>query len=455
MIDRPDRPGLARRVAIAAIGAGLLGAGLWPREPRSRGSIPRGRTVVDYWEKWTGPEGEAIQRVVDRFNAGQDRIWVRRLAVSDIVSKSMVAVGGGDPPDLIGLYSYSIPQFAESGAVFALDELATARLRIDPGAYAPAVLRLLSHEGRQWAGVNSCYSLALYCNRAILREAGLDPDRPPATIEELDAAAERLCVRGPGGRIERAGFLPNLPSWWPYFWPIMFGGALYDPETARAVIAGPEGIAAYEWVAGYPGRLGAAATAEFGNTYNRSFHSPQDPFISGRVAMIVQGPWIADFIRLYAPGFDYGCVPVPTPRSILDPENPVGMLEADVLMIPRECRHPEAAFEFLCFTQRPDVQEQLATDHAKSSPMREVSPAFAAHHPNRFVHIHDRIVKSPRVQILPQTRAWQPYADSMIGAFDAIWAGADVQRTLEAVQARAQYLIDRAANLRARRGGTA
>ncbi|MCC6676450.1 MAG: ABC transporter substrate-binding protein [Phycisphaerales bacterium] len=450
--DNPNmRPGVGRRAAIGALATSLLAAGLWPRRARSREAIPEGRVIVDYWEKWTGPEGEAVQGIVDRFNTAQDRIWVRRLAVSDIMSKAMVAIGGGDPPDIVGLYSYNIPQFAESGAIISPEDLATPTARLAPESYAPAVHRLLSHEGRQWAGVNTCYSLALYYNRSLFREAGLDPDRPPATIDELDAAADRLAVRTAGGRIARAGFLPNLPAWWPYFWPIMFGGRLYDPDAHRAEVAGPAGVAAYEWVASYPRRLGASATAEFGNIYNRSFHSPQDPFISGRVGMIVQGPWIANFIRLYAPEFDYGCTPVPTPEAMVDPDRPVGMLEADVLVIPRGARHPEAAFEFLCFTQRPDVQEQLATEHAKSSPMRSVSAGFAGDHPNRCVDVHDRIVKSPRVQILPQTRVWQQYADSMIGAFDAIWAGADVHRTLAAAQSRAQQLIDQSRQRRLQR----
>lgn len=456
-----SRGDLSRRAALGVLGAGALAIGLWPRKPRTMRSVPAGRTVIDYWEKWTGPEGESIQRVVDRFNQSQDRIWVRRIPVSDIMNKAMVAIGGGDPPDVLGLYSYNIAQFAESRAAIALEDLAgsggatsTAR-RIDPESYVPGVRRLLTHEGRQWAGVNTCYTLGLYYNRALFREVGMDPDRPPRTVNELDAAAERLTARGLGGRIERAGFLPNMPAWWPYFWPTVFGGKLYDAARNRAVLTDDGSVAAYEWVAGYPKRLGAAASSEFGNSYNRSYHTPQDPFMAERVAMIVQGPWIANFMRLYAPKLDYGCAPVPVAEPLYDAEAPLGMLEADVLMIPRGCRHPEAAYEFLCFTQTQDVQEQLATEHAKSSPMREVSAGFAASHPNRYVKVHDAIAKSPRVRILPQTRVWQPYADSITSAFEAIWNGADVPSTLRRIETRAQAMMDAAALRRNQRGGHA
>lgn len=455
MPDAPHTAGhIARRAALGALGAAALGVSLWPRTPRSRAGIPPGRTIVTYWEKWTGPEGEALQRVVDTYNESQSAAWVRRVPVSDIMSKAMVAIGGGDPPDVCGLYSYNIPQFAEARAALPLDELSSGTSAIDPDSYIPAIHRLLSYHGKQWAGVTSAYSLALYYNRAHFRDAGLDPDRPPRTIAELDAASATLTRLTPDHQIDRAGFLQNLPEWWPYFWPIMFGGPLYDPVADRAILTDPGTLAAYRWVGDTAQRIGRDATARFANAYGRSFHSPQDPFISGRVSMIVQGPWIANFIRLYAPGLDYAAVPVPVDASIFDPASPTGMLEADVLIIPRGCRHPEAAFDFVRWMQRPEIQARLALEHAKSSPMREVPPGFYGSHPNNSVRVHDAITRSPRVQILPQTRVWQQYADMMLGAFQSTWAGKDPAPLLRDVEARTQQLIDTAALRRNQRDMT-
>ena len=39
---------------------------------------PDGRLILQYWEKWTGFEGEAMQSVVDAFNASQDELFVQR-----------------------------------------------------------------------------------------------------------------------------------------------------------------------------------------------------------------------------------------------------------------------------------------------------------------------------------------------------------------------------------------
>ena len=444
---------VTRRAAIGALAGAAAVAAFWPREARSRRTIPSGRVVLRYWEKWTGLEGEAVQRVVDRFNESQDRVWVQRVPVADPMSKAMVAVGGGDPPDVLGMFSYNVAQFAEARAAMSLDEFASRPGAIDPSIYKPAVARMLSHQGRQWAGVNTCYTLALYCNRAILASAGADPSRLPRTIEELDALAERLIERDAQGKLTRVGFVPNLPSWWPYFWPIMFGGSLYDAAHDRATVASEECIRAYQWIGRCAARISPEAAGAFANSYARSFHSPEDPFISGHAAMIVQGPWLANFIRHYNPSLDYAAVPVPLSPDMPDPDQPRGMLEADVLMIPRGCPHPEESFAFLSYMQSQEIQEQLASEHCKSSPMARVSEEFMRTHANKSVAVHDAITASPRVEVLPQTRAWKPYADLLIGAFDEVWSGGDAQAIMSRVQSRAQAILDKAAVLRSRREG--
>ncbi len=450
-----------RRAFLATLALAGAGYAILPRAPRSTASIPLGRVVIDYWEKWTGIEGDALQTVIDEFNATHSRIWVRRTPVSEIMSKAMVAISGGDPPDVVGLFSFSVPQFAETSAAIPFDELASAAnttqpaVHIDPDAYAPAVLRLLSHGNRQWAGVSSMYNLALYSNRTLFREVGLDPDKPPRTIEELDALAPRFDQRNSSGTLERVGFLPRLPEWWPYFWPVMFGGRLYDPTADKAILTDQPTIDAYSWIASTAARLGITQGRDLAASFSRSFHSPRDPFISGKAAMIVQGPWIANFIKAYNPALDYAASPVPVASTIYNPTQPRGMLEADVLIIPQGSRHPLEAFEFVAWMQTQHAQEKLARLHGKGSPLRRVSPGFYTGHVNRSVAVHDAITASPDVLVLPQTRSWQAYADLMNGMFDAIWRGADVRATLTDVEQRAQAMLDQAARLRAKRTGAA
>jgi multiple sugar transport system substrate-binding protein len=446
----------SRRALIRGVGLGAaaLGVGHLLGDGRSRRRAPSGRVRLSYWEKWTGTEGAAIQAVVDRFNAIQDRIWVERVPVPETYSKAMVAIGGGDPPDVVGLFSWNVPYFAEARALEPLDGFPGGQ-QLSEGHYTPGVEALLSHEGRLWGGVNTCYSLGLYANRARLAELGLDTDRPPATLEELDLLIERGVERESDGRLRRVGFLPNVPLWWPYLWPLLFGGELWDADSRRATIAAPASIAAYRWVSELAQRHGRDASRSFGLSFERSMLSAADPFLSGAVAATVQGPWMANFARTFTPDLDYVAGPVPVPAVDHDPERPRGLLECDVIAIPRGCPHPDEAWEFVRFTQSREVQEQLARAHCKPTPLAQASADFARSHPNPFVDVHTAVAASPAVTVLPRTRAWKAYSDLTGPAFDSIWNGADPESTLRAVEARAQVLIDTVEERRARRRGVA
>ena len=66
----------------------------------------------------------------------------------------------------------------------------------------------------------------------------------------------------------------------------------------------------------------------FGN-----FASPDNPFFNGKVAMIMQGVWMNNFIKNYAPSdFEYGAAAFPEETE--HPGAPMTSAETDILVIP-------------------------------------------------------------------------------------------------------------------------
>lgn len=453
MSERTDESSRAwvmtRRAAVGAMAAAGLGfVALGPRgvDPRARG-----RVVLNYWEKWTGQEADAMRRVVDRFNDEQDRIYVKYFSMSFIEQKSMIAVAAGDPPDLVGLGSWDVPIFAETRALMPLEDRLSAA-GLGPAYYAPPVRQLARHDGHTWGVPNTCSTIALYYNRAAFREAGLDPDRPPRTIEELDEYAGALTREDASGRLTRAGFLHREPGWWNWHWGYSFGGTLLREEENRATAASAENVEAYRWVQSYPAKYGAERLTRFHSQFRDLYNSRQQGLISGKVAMTIHGPFLVNVIRAFAPEFDYGAAPFPVRSSIYDPGAPVGMLESDVLAIPRGTRHPEEAFEFLRYTQRRDVVEEMAVAHCKPSPLAETSPTFAARHPNRYIEMHNGIVRSPRAFLVPRTRIWPLYKKEFDTKIAPMWDLSErAEDVLAGIERRAQEELDRVAEKRALR----
>src|SRR5262245_46273958 len=185
-----------------------------------------GRVVITYWEKWAGDDASAMQRIVDDFNATvgtQEGIYVQYLAMADIDQKTLVATAAGVPPDIAGVWNTQVAQFAEIGALEPLDQLAEQH-GIAATYYKPVLWEGCRYRGRLWALVSACGSQALHYNKrlfaekaAALRQAGLDPGRPPRTLNELDRYAAVLDEYEtlPNGfrRLKRSGFLPMEPGW--------------------------------------------------------------------------------------------------------------------------------------------------------------------------------------------------------------------------------------------------
>lgn len=441
---------LSRRAALASLAAG--GAAFALFGPRGAKESTRGRIVLDYWEKWTGHEGLAMQRIVDRFNDSQSRIFVRYLVTAGIDQKTLVAIAGGDPPDIVGLWNYNVPAFAEANAILPLDDMARAAgLSLDD--YASGVRPIMLHQGKWWAIINTAGTIALYWNKSVFRDAGLDPDRPPRTIEELDDLNRRLTLPAPPSRapVQRTGYLHAEPGWWPSMWGYYFGGSIYDPKADRSLAASPENLAAYRWMQSYPLTLTPEREQQFRAGFG-NYDSPLNAFLSGKLAMVLQGPWLANVIRAYKPDLDYAVAPFPVLASLFDPAAPIGLIDTDILVIPRGVPHPEACMEFIAFTQRRDNVEELATAHCKNSPLAHSSESFFANHPNRGVRVHDAIAKSPRSFLCPRTPTWLQFKAEFDASAEIMWTCRGTpDQVLPSLQQRTQAMLDRAADQRRRR----
>ncbi len=444
------------RFAILLVLLVATGCGRAPEKPRADG-----RVVVRYWEKWTGFEGEAMQSVIDDFNAAQDRILVERMTVSQIDQKFTLAVSGGDPPDLVGLWSFSVNDFAEKGALLPMDA-ALARAGITREQYLPVIWDLCGYRGRQWALPSTPGSLALHWNRTLFREAGLDPDQPPVSLSELDRMAEQLTIvrvrrgaevatvrypelteaekAGLDFEILQMGHLPQEPGWWIALWPYWFGGRLWDGDRRITADEAPA-REALEWMASYSRKYGVKNIRMFGAS-NGNFSSPQNPFLAGRVAMELQGVWMHNFIEKFAPRLDWGAAAFPS----VDPARWPGvtLIECDVLCIPKGARHPREAFAFIQYVNTQPVMEKLCLGQRKFSPLAECSGDFRARHPNPHIGVFIELARSPNACYVPRLAVWNEYRDEMLVATDRILSlAADPEQVSQQVQRRVQWKFDR------------
>jgi ABC-type glycerol-3-phosphate transport system substrate-binding protein len=101
-------------------------------------------------------------------------------------------------PDVFYTYFTDLPQVldndgAEDITAYVNDRTVPLLKDIDPG-----VLGSLKHDGRLYGLPTSNYTMGLLINRKLFQQAGLDPDDPPRTWDEVRAAAKRIAGLGDG-----------------------------------------------------------------------------------------------------------------------------------------------------------------------------------------------------------------------------------------------------------------
>jgi ABC-type glycerol-3-phosphate transport system substrate-binding protein len=422
-----------------------------PREQPGAVAAPVHFTRIEYWEKWTGDEELAMREIVNDFNntvGRQKHIFVDYMSMSNIDQKTLIATSGGVPPDVAGLWHGTVLQFAALGALEPLENMAKSH-GITADYYKPVYWNACNFEGHLYALLSTPGSVALFYNKRIfkenadkLRAAGLDPDRAPRTLEELDRYADALNVfvtDSHGHRhLQRAGYLPLEPGWYIYNTPLWFGVDLWDPVKKQFTLDDPRVLAAFNWIAGYSKRLGSDAIAEFA-TGQGGFNSPQNAFLTGSVVMEQQGPWLANFIHLLKPEMDNDWAAAPFPSAV--GEENVTFCPFNALMIPKGSKHKEEAFEFIAFVNRQDVMEKLCSLHCTNSPLAKayVSENFVRNHRNRYIQVFEDLASSPNAHAQMQN----PIAPEVAAELLAVIQGVatlkrDPAPALKEVQVRLQ-----------------
>ena len=463
---------LVKRVFISLLLLGMVAVLTFG--PRNMApSLQDHRVVVQYWEKWTGLEADQMQQIVDMFNqtVGREKgIYVQYLSMSNISQKTLVATAAGVPPDVAGLWDAQVCQFAALDALEPLDEMATA-YGITAAYYKPVYWKACRFQGRLYALISTPAAVALHYNKQIfldhapaLRAAGLDPDRPPRTLQELDRYAQAMDVLETSGgktRLIAAGYLPMEPGWYIGQTGLWFGVTPFDPVAGKLQLNHPRMVEALSWIQSYSQRLGQDTMGEFRSGLGQ-FNSTQNPFLTGMVAMVQQGPWMANYIESLKPSmnrwkygkdventlpheqrkenYQWGVAPFPSAVPGLEDVTFCGF---DTLVIPRGSQHKKEAFEFIAFVNRQDVMEKLNSLHCKNSPLAKVSREFIENHPNPYIDVFERLAASPNAYPLPEVGVWPQIADELNAAIQRVYLQrATPQEALDYAQKRAQGFLD-------------
>ena len=300
---------------------------------------PEGPSVVTFWYLWGGVEGERVEEMVTKFNASQDEFIVEGLAVPD-QQKIQVAIAAGDGPDVTDTFSSLTAAYADKGILEPLGKY-IERDNYDLSDFMPAAIGSVTVDGEVYALPISVNLMMLYYNKELLKAAGYS--EPPKTDAELLEYAQTLTKIDKDGAIAIQGF-PDFPE--VYFvehMPFAMGGNYGTPGALT--VDNPGTRKAMEMINEYRSAYGLDNILAFNSS--GGYMSAADPFITGRQALRIDGPWFGNHItNTLKVNIDYGVAPLPY-NTAYPGKKRGGQVQSSTFFIPSNAKNKDGAWAFL------------------------------------------------------------------------------------------------------------
>jgi sn-glycerol 3-phosphate transport system substrate-binding protein len=152
---------------------------------------------ITFWYASGGQLGPALQKLTDAYNSSQSKVKVNLVdqqGTDDILAKYRTA-SVSNRPNLAQMADTNLQLLADSKTIVPVQSCINEE-HYDLSDYAD---RAISYYRTQGALQGMPFNLSmpvLYYNKAAFRAAGLDPEKPPATIDELRDAAQKIVASG-------------------------------------------------------------------------------------------------------------------------------------------------------------------------------------------------------------------------------------------------------------------
>lgn len=321
------------------------------------------KIVLELWHyfgtDYENSDGSVFQRDIDTFNASQDRIQVNYTYVSrdDLMKQYTMGAISGELPDIGMVDNPDMASYIKMGVFADITDQLNAWGELDQFFEGP--LNSCIQDGRIYGLPHNSNSLCLFYDKDMLEAAGVEV---PTTWSELREAAKALTDAESG----RYGF-------------------------AISAIKNEEGCFQFiPWFLSAGGKLdelngeGCVQALTFLNDLILDGSMPKDiinwgqgdinnQFISGGLAMQVNGPWNVTSITELAPDKNYGVALIPR----ADDGEFASVLGGENFGITTACKNVDAGVEFLTWLMSKDVSANFCELGGKFSPRADSTASKA------------------------------------------------------------------------------
>jgi multiple sugar transport system permease protein len=317
--------------------------------------------IKDYESLHDGSDGNPAIKVI----VGQ----AASIDMTGDPQRLLCAIAGGDPPDVVYFARNAVAEWASRGAFQCLQPLVDddlVKLPDDPYTlhaelfYKPC-WEEATYEGRLFAVPIDTDNRAFFYNIDVLEKHAdqliaigcTDPNDPtkvgpPRTWDQLRECTRLLSEYDSDGKLRRVGFIPNYGNSWLFLYSWLNGGRFVSPDGRTCTFNAPENVEALAYMTELYDIMGGAEKVYTFQT-SVSQGSDMDPFISGKVAMKVDGSWSVPGMANVKRSLRFGVCAAPPPEG----REGLSWCGGWSYVIPRGAKHPKEAWELIKYLVSP------------------------------------------------------------------------------------------------------
>lgn len=321
-----------------------------PTQPPAPTKAPEPVTIT-FQEPWslTSDRGKVIDALVAGFMKKYPDI---KVVIKDSGVNNQVFVTevlAGNAPDVAFFGEDGVYLFAPQDAFLDLGPYIEKWDKSKRDDFFKPVWAFGDYGGKQYGVPWIAHAMALVYNKGMFREAGLDPEKPPKTWDELYAYAEKL-TKGEQFGFGLVGKQSHDMAWNWYTFAWQNGAQLGKQVDGKWQIAlnSPQAVEALDFYIKLkkvaPPESSSSASGEIDQLFQKK-----------RVAMYILGPWAVAGVRKAAPDIDVGVAALPFKTT------QATTIGAGLLTVPRSSKNKDAAWKLIDFLTEVEQQVKLVS----------------------------------------------------------------------------------------------
>ena len=290
------------------------------------------------------------QELVDTWNANNDsQVELTVIPSAEFVTKMGAAIAAGEPPDIASIDLIYTPAFASAGQLVDITEFVRELPYADD--LTPAHMALGMYEGRNYAVPTAVDGSFIVYNIDLFEQAGLDPDNPPSTWDEMLEAAR--AINALGDDIYGYWFSMNCAgcnafTFLPFIWA-SGGDVLSDDYSEATILEDPivrEALEFYNTI-WEEELVPEGASIDNGSNFVSAF-------AAGNIGMAGTGNFSISNYTSDNPDLNFGVFHIPGKDG-----GTASFGGGDVIAIPSGTEHAEEAWRFIEWTMSEEPQIEI------------------------------------------------------------------------------------------------